>query len=230
LFLVSVMVVPAGAQLRDAQRAVPEITATGRGDVLISPDRAVLLVNVETHASSAVRAASDNAAATTQTIAAVRAAGATPEQIKTSGYSVWMDYDSNRGRPKGFGARNTLRVEVTRIADLGKLIDASLSGGATQLQPIQFLGPEMDKARRDAIAAAVAKARGDAEALAAAAGGTLGELITLSGGNLSSPSGQWQLESVVVTGTSVPTNLNVSDLVVSATAVGRWRFVSRGHQ
>src|SRR6476620_7012864 len=105
---------------------------------------------------------------TSQTIAAVKAAGATPEQIKTSGYSVWMDYDSNRGKPKGFGARNTMQIEVSRIADLGKFIDASLSGGATQLQPIQFLGPGMDKAWRNAISAAVAKARGDAEALAEA--------------------------------------------------------------
>lgn len=227
LFLVSVMVVPAGAQLRGAQPAVPEITASGRGDVLVSPDRAVLSVIVETHASSAVRAASDNAANTARTIDAVKAAGAAPEQIKTSGYSVWMDYDSNRGRPKGFGARNTLRIEVTRIADLGKLIDAALSGGATQLQPIQFLGPGMDKARRSAIGAAVAKARSDAEALAEAAGGTLGELITLSGGNLSSPYDQVQLTSLTVSGSSVPTSLNVSDLVISATAIGRWRYLPR---
>jgi uncharacterized protein YggE len=220
---------PLSGQIPEIQPAFPEISVVGRGDVLVSADRARLSVTIETHDQTAVRAASDNAEATARTIAALKSAGAAEQDIKTSGYTVWMDYDSNGRRIKGFGARNSLRVEVPRIADLGRLVDAALSGGATQLQPVQFLGPKIDQARHDAMVAAVARARADAQILAEAAGGTLGDLISLTStsGTPGSYERNFNLDAVVLSGAVAPTNFSPSDLVVSATAAGKWRFLSR---
>src|SRR5687768_14842345 len=110
----------------------PEIATSGRGEVRVAPDLARLQISVETRSSSANAAAADNAARITRTIAAVRAAGIDSAQINTAGYSVSPDHDS-KGRQTGFVVRNGLGIEVRRIADVGKIIDAALSGGATQV-------------------------------------------------------------------------------------------------
>jgi uncharacterized protein YggE len=227
--LAACFVSPLRAQIPAIQPALPEINASGRGDVLVSPDRARLSVTVESRAESAVEAASNNAATIARTIAALKAVGATDQDIKTSGYSVWTDFDKDGRHIRAFGARNTLRVEVLKIGDLGRFVDAALKGGATQLQPIQYLGPKIDQARHEAMALAVANARGDAKVLAESAGGSLGDLISLTSTN-NSP-GNYQevvltgLASSVIGGT--PTSIVPSDLLVSATAFGKWRYLQR---
>ena len=226
-WLLSFVATPVAGQVRDVQPALPEITASGRGDVPVTPDRARLSVTIETHASSAVQAASDNAATAARTIAALKAAGATDQEIRTSGYTVWTDYDNNGRRIKSVGARLGLRVEVSRIADLGKFVDAALSAGATQLQPIQFLGPSMEQARHDAMAAAVSKARADAQVLAEAAGGTLGELISLSSTYVTPGTFGDVVLTSSLAGAPQPTSFSPTDLVISVTALGRWRYLPR---
>jgi uncharacterized protein YggE len=229
VFFISAFAPRLNAQIRELQPALPEVTATGRGDVLVTPDRARLSIMVESHSDNASRAASDNAQAVASTRAALLAAGAAESDIKTVGYNVSQDYDRNR--PKGFVVRNSMRVEVQEISLLGKFIDAALKGGATQLNPVQFFGPGLERARHEALAQAVARARGDAEAMAQAAGGVLGDIISLTSSSFG-PGSYEQPMPVTVTsglasGSMSPTSFSVSDLTVSATAVGKWRYVPR---
>lgn len=226
-YLTACVAAPLRAQNTLVQPTVPEINASGHGDVLVTPDRARLSVTIESRAESAVEAASDNAAVTARTIAALKAVGATDQDIKTSGYNVWTDFDKDGRHVRAFGARNTLRVEVLRIGELGRFVDAALKGGATQLQPIQYLGEKMDQARHEAMSAAVAKARADAKVLAEAAGGTLGDLISLT--SSSNTPGYYQdvMQGRVLaaSGGLTPTNFVPSELLVSATAIGKWRYL-----
>ncbi|MDO8502641.1 MAG: SIMPL domain-containing protein [Gemmatimonadaceae bacterium] len=210
----------------------PEVSVVGRGEVNITPDRAVLIVTVESRALLAARAAADNARKVDATITALHAAGVKPAELTNGSYSVAQDYEAsnNSRRPNGFMARNTLRIEVPLIADVGRLIDAALSGGATQVLPVQFLGPDIEGARRRALAIAVREARLDAEALAAAAGGSLGKLMALS----TSMSPGYMREAYIVATSSlsssygpVPTNLTPADLTITAVASARWEFIAR---
>lgn len=229
VFFVSALAPGLNAQIRESQPALPEVTATGRGDVLVTPDRARLSVMVESHADNASRAASDNALAVASVRAALLAAGATQSDIRTVGYNVSQDYD--RGKPKGFVARNSMRVDVQQIALLGKFIDAALKGGATQLAPVQFFGPGLEKARHEALAQAIARARGDAEAMAQAAGGVLGDIISLSSSSFGPGSYEQPMQVSATSGLASssmnPTSFSVSELTISATAVGKWRYVVR---
>lgn len=207
----------------------PEVSVTGRGEVNITPNRAVLVVNVESRAQLAARAAADNARKVDATLAALRAAGVKPAEVTNGGYSVAQDYEvtNNSRRPNGFIARNTIRIDVPVIADIGRLIDVALSGGATQIPAVQFLGPDVEGARRRALAIAVREARLDAEAFAAAAGGSLGRVTALS----TTPSFPSYRENAVVTTSlvagGVATNLTPADLTIGATASIRWEFVAR---
>jgi uncharacterized protein YggE len=108
------------------------------------------------------------------------------------------------------------------------LIDAALSGGATQVSNIQFVRSDSKEARRNALALAVADARRDAEVLAQAAGGTLGKLVYITSGISAQPMLSTQLEGAMLTGTvsGYPqTPVFPGDLTISAVASARWQFL-----
>ncbi len=117
---------------------------------------------------------------------------------------------------------------MRRIADVGKIIDAALSAGATQVNGVQFLRSNVQESRRSALALAVAEARRDAEALAEAAGGTLGGLIYLTSGFATLPQ-SFEYRTIVPTSTMLAPNTPImpGDLTVTAVANARWLFRPR---
>jgi uncharacterized protein YggE len=225
LLILSVTAAPISAQTRPDPPSIPEIATTGRGEVHVTPDKAILNVGVETRSGSANAAIGENAARILKTIASLGSAGVDSARITTRGYSLYPDYEKTR--QVGFIARNNLRVEVQRVTDVGKLIDAALSGGATEVSNIQFLRADSKEGRRTALALAVAEAKVDAEILARAAGGTLGKLTYLTSG-LSPQPMVAQLDNVVVTGATSgypQTPVIPGDLTIAAVASARWEFL-----
>ena len=72
-----------------------------------------------------------------------------------------------------------MTVRVRDLAALGPLLDGLVDDGATQVHGTSMELAEPDAASREALGAAFAAARGRAEALAAAAGVTLGDPIRI---------------------------------------------------
>jgi hypothetical protein len=228
--------IPALSQGQDGSPSSrqPEITTSGRGEVRLAPDYAYVLIGVTTQASRAVEAASDNATRVAAIIAALRATGLNEQQVRTSGYSLTQVYEYPKNAPPklaAFSARNGIRAEVRRLDDVGKVIDAAISAGATDISSIQFLASSIDGARRAALADAVKQARTDADIMARAAGGSLGRLISMNSGGFSQPAGgQAYLDQVIVTGATMsrstaPTPIAPGELTVAATVFARWDFV-----
>jgi uncharacterized protein YggE len=212
---------------QDAAPRPPEIAVTGRGDISVVPDRAVLLATIVTNANSATVAGSENARIVAQAIERLRAAGATEKQITNGGYSLGQDYESgDRRRPRGFVARNTMRIEVPQVANIGRMLDAALAGGASEIAPIQFIGPDMASARSQALRAAMLDARRDAEALADAAGGSLGKLLSVTTGPSQPRFGSFEATGAVLA-SAAPTVIRPNDVTVSAFASVRWEFVPK---
>lgn len=218
-----------GAQT-PAPSNVSEISTSGRGEIRVAPDRATVLITVETHASSAGAASSSNSEITNSTIKAVRAAAAPQDTVTTESYMVAPDYQ--KGKPSGFQSRNTIRLKLHDISRVGAVIDAALAAGATQIPQVQFSSSAVLTARRQAIKIALNEARLDAEALAEAAGGTVGRLLSLSSGG-SSGVAYGRVDNVVVTGMAareagyVPPPMIPNDVVVSAIVNTKWEFVPR---
>ncbi|MEX2109661.1 MAG: SIMPL domain-containing protein [Gemmatimonadaceae bacterium] len=204
----------------------PEITATGRGETHLPPTFAVVMIAVTTRAGSATDAASQNAAKVASTLSSLRAAGVTGDDLSNEGYSVEQAHDE-RNRRAGFTARNSIRARVSRVDQVGRIIDAALAGGATDISSVHFGAASMEDARRTAMTEAVRHARADAEIIARAAGGTLGRLISLSAGSGMPPGyGPFMLEARLTSAVSgTPTILSPRDLTVTAHANGRWEFV-----
>ena len=204
----------------------PEITATGRGEIHLPPTFAVVMLGISTRAGSATEAASQNAAKVASTLSSLRGAGVAADDVSNEGYNVEQAYNEKSQRV-GFTARNSIRVRVTSVDQVGRIIDAALAGGATDISSVNFGAASIEDARRAAMTEAVRQARADAEILASAAGGRLGRLISLSAASGMPPGyGPYVREAMLTSAmASVPTVLSPRDLLVSAQASGRWEFI-----
>lgn len=231
LMIALVSVASAGvASAQEIQPRVPEIQTAGRAEVRVPPTHAIVIFTVENSARTAAQAASDNARNSQSTIQSLRSAGIKESEITNGGYGVSQDFENgDRRKPRGFIARNLIRVDVP-VASIGKAIDAAVAAGTTNVSPVQFLAGDLSGPRREAIRMAVQEARRDAEALAEASGGSLGRLLSMSSGGTSQPvyrSAEFAVTTAMASGYVQPTDLRANDLTITAVASGRWEFVSR---
>jgi len=225
----SLFSVPVSAQAGPPPQGPPNISASAMGEVQIVPDRAMLNVAVESQGQSAAAAAAANATKQTRVIDAIKAAGVAAAQIPTSGYNVYPEYAQQSGqgpRVTGYRANNTVQVEVRSIDAVGKVIDAALGAGATNLGALSLFASNPDPARREALQKAVAKARSDAEAAATAAGGTLGALVELVVDPFNEPRPLMQ-QSMGRVAMAASTPIEVGEMSVQAMVRVRWEFVAR---
>lgn len=237
----SVLLVFAGALSADAQ-VVPAssqppiliISVSGEGEASARPDRAVVTIGVESRAATAAAAANDNARRQRAILDTLRALGYASEQLTTSNYSVQpeMQYDEQgrRARVVGYVVSNTVRVEIRQLDWIARTIDAALAKGANQVHGIGFHLSDPGPSRREAIASAMARARTDAEALARAAGGSLGPILELSTNPLPiQPMMFRQVVSAMARAEAgVATPIEAGEEVVRATVNVRWAFVPGG--
>jgi hypothetical protein len=237
IFVAGALPAASHAQLTNVIQTHPVIVTSGSSTIHLAPDRATVNINVETRASSASEAARVNATATTATIAALRAAGLTPAQLSTSGFSVMQDYTrlymqsaAASVQPAGFVATNGVRADVESIGMLSKLIDAALAAGANQIRQIQFSSSGSEQAKLTALAQAFANAHANAEAIARAAGGSLGPMVEVTamdpGSTFFSVMVPVQIRGVAGgTLTPPPTPLAAGDVPVTASVTARWSFL-----
>ncbi len=215
------------ASAQSAPTMTPQVVTTGTGEVQLSPDRATVLVGVQSRAATVALATADNARRQRAIIDTLRALGLGSDQITTVNYNVSpeMQYPPNQ-TPKltGYVVTNTVRAALRRIDDVGKTIDAALAKGANEVSGIEFTSSRADSARRAAISDAVSHARADAEVMARAAGGSLGQLLELTSGV--EPIRPFEVAMARArVATSAPTPIEPGQLTVSATVTARWAFV-----
>jgi uncharacterized protein YggE len=207
---------------------VPQIVTTARGEVELKPDRAYVQFAVETRASTAAGAAADNSRRQRSVLDTLQKLGISPDQMQTSNLQVMpeMVYPGQGLPPKvsGYVARNSVRVDVTKLELTGVLIDAGLAKGSTGIGGLSFYSTKAVEAQREALARAVTAARLDAEAMAKAAGLQLGILLEI----VASPANEPPMFNA--SGGSVmrmaaelaPTPVNPGELKVTETVTVRW--------
>jgi uncharacterized protein YggE len=210
----------------------PQIVASGEGEVRITPDRATITVGVQSRAATAAGAAADNARRQRAVIDTLRAVGVSGDDISTTGYNVSpeMQYSPTGSAPPrvtGYTVTNSVQIELRKLEDVGRVIDAALGKGANEISSLQLRSTKADSARRAALAIAVANAKADAEAMARAAGGSLGSLLELSSTSYQSPRMPESLVRVSAMAAKMPTPIEPGQQTVSVTVSARWAFVPR---
>lgn len=213
--------------------SVPEIVTSAQGEAQYTPDRAHIYIGVQTRAKTAQEAGAENARKQEAVIAAIQALGIPKERISTVNYNVYPEqqYNPQQGdrepRIVGYNVTNTVRVDIHDISKVGSIIDAALSKGANNINSLDFYASNQDATRRQALAAAVERARGDAEALARGAGGQLGELLELSSAPTSSPPRPVPYMAMARAEASSATPVNPGEQTLTVTVTARWKFVTQ---
>lgn len=230
--LVALVIVGVPASAQQTTISPPEVEAVGTGERRVAPDRATLHVQVETKAASAGLAASNNARIQQRVRDTLKAMGL-ENAVTTASYNVGPNWErvprSSTGPARdGYAARTVLRIQITKLGEIGSVIDATLAKGATGIEGVMFESTQSLEARRGALADAAEAARADAEALAKAMGGTLGPLISTSTVAGDDP----RRFNVMMRGMAMGgdmagpmSGITPNEIVIAAGVVARWRFV-----
>lgn len=209
----------------------PRIVTSGEAQVRVTPDRATIMIGVQTRAATAAAAGAENARRQKAILDTLKALGLGPDQLATQNYSVYpeMKYEPTTGTGKvvGYNVSNVVRVELRRVDQVGSVIDAALSKGANQINSIQFSSSNAAEARRTALAEAVKDARADADVIARAAGGTLGTVIEITAN--SPPIRPVFAEArMSVAKADVQTPIEPGEQTLSASVSVIWQFIPGG--
>jgi uncharacterized protein len=223
---------PAQERPTAGSASVPEIETIGSGERRIAPDRATVMVQIESRASSAAAAAAMNATAAQAVRDALRRMRV-DTAAATASYHVGPEFGPPRPADReeaprviGYIARTVVRARITQLDQLGPAMDAALAAGATGIEGLFFESSGADDARRAALADAAAAARRDAEVLARAMGGSLGAMIGTSTLGMGDPRrynlavrGGYDFGGVGAT------QITPTEIVITAAVAARWRFL-----
>lgn len=222
----SVLVPMLSAAQQPARPDLPSIDATGSGQVRIPPERALVVLSVETRGPSAAAISAANARIQTRVLDTLRALGIAGTDVATQAFNVSPDWAVGPAgrRQSGHVARNSIRVTISQLDRIGTVIDAALARGATGVGGVSFSSSKSDSAHREALAEAARNARADADALARAFGGSLGELLESSTSASGRPA---MMMRAAAASMSDATPITPSDITITASVQARWRFLGR---
>lgn len=208
-------------------RQPPQISVTAQGSVDVTPDRARIMLGVETEAKTAQEAAQANAAAQTRVIDALRRLGIAATNIRTTGYNVSpkQEYlpEERKWRVDGYQVSNLVVVTLEPVSKAGEVIDAALAAGANRVASLTFEVKDPTAARERAIEEAVTRARREATLAAKAAGGELVGLLDLTVNSFeATPRPMMEMMAVRADASSTPVSEGTQQVVVSVST--QWEF------
>ncbi|MCS7141600.1 MAG: SIMPL domain-containing protein [Candidatus Nitrosocaldus sp.] len=166
-----------------------ELSVVGSATQGIRPDRASISVGVEVQEKTAGDAARRNAEIMSSIIEAVKAVGIREDQISTNYYSIYPVYEP-RSKAEvciaiyppppecleqvlvGYRVVNniTITMELDRVQNIGRVIDAAVNAGANQVYGVTFFISQerLDAVRTSLLEKAAKDARIKAESVASA--------------------------------------------------------------
>lgn len=175
---------PAGAAEIQLQAQGPVVELAVTETVKARPDIATVSAGVTTQAPTAVEAMRRNAAAMDAVVQRIRALGIAGDDIQTTGIDLGAQYDYDQARQRqvfrGYQASNRVSVILRKVPDTGRVLDALVAAGATDISGPSFSIDDDTAPRAQARKAAMDKARRQAEDYARWAGYTGVRLLQVS--------------------------------------------------
>ena len=223
--IASVLISTAAVAQSDTSRPIiPTINSSGQGKREVGPDKATIVLGVETRSKTPAAAASANADRMTRIRTALMRAGVPEKDISTARYSLHFEQGRTQADTQ-YVATNMITVVTQKLDQVGRLIDTGLGAGANNINSLFYDLTDRTAAEAGALGDAVADARRQADIMATAAGGRLGDLIELG---TSAPSYQPYADAGIayrMAAQAAPTPVSPGNVTVTASVTARWRFV-----
>jgi uncharacterized protein len=197
------------------------VTASGTGTSQAAPDTAEMSFGVTTMSSNAKSALNDAAKTAEQIASAVKKQGIADEDIQTRDVSVYPQTTDQNGKQviTGYQSSLSVQVKVRDISKLGDIISAANSAGANTISGPTFTIDDPAPVRAKAIDEAVADAHKSAEAMAKAAGKSVGGVLSLSSSDVGSVPGPMYSADVARAAKSVPIEPGQLDITANVVVI-----------
>jgi len=166
------------------------ISVTGTGKATLTPDRFSFSAGVQTTAPTVEEAVNQNNTKMASVIAALKKAGATDPEVRTSNFSIYPQQVYEQGQPPrvvGYQASNSVTVTKKDIGAAGRLLQVALNAGVNETSGLNFEVSDPSRGRDQGLRAAFDDARAKATLLAQAAGRTLGRAMMITEGTEATP-------------------------------------------
>jgi uncharacterized protein YggE len=152
--------------------------------VTVAPDMATIGAGVTTEAATAVEALRLNSVEMQKVIDRIKALGVAEKDIQTTGINLNARYDYDREGQRqifrGYQVSNRVSINLRKIEDTGRVLDALVAAGANDLNGPNF-SVENDEAAKDAARKrAIEKATARANAYAAMLGYDGAKVLAIS--------------------------------------------------
>lgn len=199
--------------------ALRQLTVNASGAIYVAPDQAMVQLGVTSQASTAAEALTQNSANTTAVIDAIKKLGVDAKDISTSNFNVYPTYDSSGARINGYQVNNSVTVLIRDISASGMLLDQVVTAGANNISGLSFGISDASQYQADARQQAIETARAKAEAMANAAGVTLGDIVSINESVNFQPEFPYARGMVADAAMSVPVETGQQEVSVSVTLV-----------
>ncbi|HEV2874102.1 MAG TPA: SIMPL domain-containing protein [Thermoleophilaceae bacterium] len=163
----------------NAQAPVSTISVTGEGSLTAANDTARLGFGVEGRGATRPVALRRSSANLRRVLAALKGLGVADRDLRTRGVSVAPRRDRRGRKLPGYLARGGVTAVVRDVTRTGAVVDAAVAAGAASVDGPSFFIDDPQALLRRALVAAFRDARSKAAALAAEAGLTLGQTISI---------------------------------------------------
>ena len=201
------------------------IHVSGTGKVTTTPDLAIIVLAVETENADAKIAQQQNAQKMDAVVSALKGAGIPAKDLRTTGYTIIPVTEQNdkplvSAKIRFYRVINNLEVRLDAVDRTGEIIDLAVASGANRVDRLSLTlsDAKQQELRSEALTAAVAQARGDADAVVAALGKTIIDVKEVNVGNSYVPMLYDNRYAAMekAGGAAVPTPIEVGEIDVTA--------------
>ena len=160
----------------------PSISVNAEGTSVVKNDIATVDIGVIKTAPSASDAQGKAIEAMNALTAAMKDLGIVADDLQTSSYDVYPQYDYEQSPAVivGYEASQTLTVKIRKSELVNVALGKAGDLGATNIGSLRFEADDDAEAMNAARAEAIAKARAQAESIAEAMDATLGDVVSYS--------------------------------------------------
>lgn len=159
-----------------------ELSVIGEGKVEATPDMAYIEAGITINNAQTV----DDAQKTinkvnNEIISSMKSLGINKDDIKTSNYSIYpnYEYDGRANKISGYNGNVTITIKTKKLELVSKIIEGSTKAGANQIQGVRFTIDKPESYREMAREEAIKNARQQAQKLAKKLGIKLGKVVNI---------------------------------------------------
>jgi uncharacterized protein YggE len=114
------------------------LSVSGTGVINVKANQATVILGVYTEDKEASAAIDENAAKMTAVINALKQLGFKDEDMQTTSYSVYPNYNWEIRMVVGYQVTNMIQIKIKDLTKVGPAIDAASSAGANKVDSVGF--------------------------------------------------------------------------------------------